>query len=82
MILIFVFWGERLAGHTALLGWEKARVATERNGAKRLGRNGTADKGKLPMNNLQNNLLWQRCNGALRWRLRNVENGATLAVGC
>jgi len=37
---------------------------------------------KLPMKNLKNNLLWQRCNGACGGRLRNVENGATLAVGC
>jgi len=44
LILNFVFWGERLAGHTALLGWQKTRVATERNGTKALERNGTADK--------------------------------------
>ena len=41
---LFFFWGERLAGHTALLGGQLARVATERNGTKALERNGTADK--------------------------------------
>jgi hypothetical protein len=44
MFFVFVFWGERLAGHTALLGWQKTRVATEGNGTKALGRNVTAVK--------------------------------------
>ncbi len=44
MYFDFVFWGERLAGHTASLGWQKTRVATERNGTKALGRNVTAVK--------------------------------------
>jgi len=60
----FVFWGERLAGHTALLGWQKTRVATERNGTKAFGRNGTAVKANTTKK-IKNNLPWQRCNGAL-----------------
>ena len=59
MFFVFVFWGERLAGHTALLGGQKARVATERNGTKALGRNGTAVKANT-IKELKNNLPWQR----------------------
>jgi hypothetical protein len=36
---LFSFRVNMIAGHTSELGWEKARVATERNGTKALGRN-------------------------------------------
>ena len=68
------------AGHTAELGWVKARVVTERNGTKALGRNGTAAKA----NTLNNKHIICFCSGEMEHVRAFVEcrKGATLAVGC